>query len=83
MLRLLETERPDLILLDVMMPDGDGRDAAKAMRGRPELRDIPVVMMSAGVSLQQLSVPTAGVLRKPFDLYELLDLVSNAIGPAT
>ncbi len=81
-LQLLETERPNLVVLDVMMPDGDGRDVAKVVHAHPELRHIPVVIMSAGVSFQHLHVPTAGFLRKPFDLGELLALVRNTIGPA-
>ena len=48
-LELLETERPDMMFLDVMMPDGDGRDIVKEMQSHPELQDIPVVMMT-GVS---------------------------------
>lgn len=82
MLTLLELQQPDLILLDVMMPDGDGRDALEAMQSRPQLRDIPVVIVSTGIAhrwLAGLGVPT---LTKPFDLDHLLRLVSDTIGPA-
>jgi CheY-like chemotaxis protein len=81
-LQLLERERPDLVFLDVMMPDGDGRDIVKEMQSRPDLKDLPVVMMSAGVSLQKLNVGVRGFLRKPFDIVELLALVNDVIGPA-
>jgi DNA-binding response OmpR family regulator len=81
-LQLLERERPDLVFLDVMMPDGDGRDIVKEMQSRPDLKDLPVVMMSAGVSLSMLNVRVRGFLRKPFDIVELLDLVNEVIGPA-
>ena len=80
-LELLETERPDMMFLDVMMPDGDGRDIVKEMQSHPELQDIPVVMMSAGVPLQRLNVQVRGFLRKPFDIVELLSLVNDVIGP--
>jgi CheY-like chemotaxis protein len=81
-LQLLERERPDLMFLDVMMPDGDGRDIVREMQFHPEFQHIPVVMMSAGVSLQDLNVRVRGFLRKPFDIIELLTLVNDVIGPA-
>ena len=83
MLELLESERPALILLDVMMPDGDGRDAFRAMQSRPDLRAIPVVMMSAAVVAQGLSRSIAGYLAKPFDLDHLLEIVNRLIGSAS
>lgn len=82
MLKVLETERPDLILLDVMMPDGDGREALKAMQSEARLRDIPVVIVSTGVAHQRIKEFTVSFLAKPFDLEQLLDIVTNAIGPA-
>jgi DNA-binding response OmpR family regulator len=82
-LQFLESERPDLVFLDIMMPDGDGRDIARAIQEDPNLRDIPVIMMSAGVSFQHLQGLIAGFLRKPFDLGELLALVHDTIGPAS
>ena len=82
MLKLLETEQPDLVLLDLMMPDGDGREALRAMQAQPHLRSIPVVIVSVGMGLHLpdgLSVP---FLTKPFDLEHLLGAVTHAIGPA-
>ena len=81
MLTVLETERPDLILLDVMMPDGDGREALHLMQAQPQLRDIPVVMMSAGVDRQQVRELATTFLAKPFDLEDLLRTVVDTIGP--
>jgi CheY-like chemotaxis protein len=82
MLDLLKTERPDLVLLDVMMPDGDGREALRAMRSQPRLRDIPVVIVSTGVT-RPLLEGVVPVLEKPFDLERLLRLVRDIIGPAS
>jgi putative two-component system response regulator len=42
-----EPPRPDLILLDVMMPDMDGYDVLKQLRANPALRDVPVIFLSA------------------------------------
>lgn len=81
MLELLETNRPSLIILDVMMPDVDGLDALRAMRERPGLQDIPVVMMSAALGSGDLGEEIAGFLPKPFDLEQLLEVVVDLVGP--
>lgn len=83
MLRLLESERPDLVLLDVMMPDGDGNEAFESMQAKADLRDIPVVVVSTGVGRQRLGDHSVPFLIKPIDLDHLLQVISDAIGPGT
>ena len=83
MLEVLETDIPNLILLDVMMPDGNGQDALDIMQAHPQLRHIPVVMMSAGFSQQEMRTQSAAFLGKPFELEHLLQLIATTIGPAT
>jgi CheY-like chemotaxis protein len=82
MLELLARERADMVLLDVMMPGGDGRPAYRELRDRADLPDVPVVMMSAAVRPDGLDPSIAAFLRKPFDLDHLLALVANLIGPS-
>ena len=82
MLELLARERADLVLLDVMMPGGDGRAAYRELRDRADLPDVPVVMMSAAVRSDGLDPSIAAFLRKPFDLDRLLTLVASIIGPS-
>jgi DNA-binding response OmpR family regulator len=82
MLALLAEEPPDLVLLDVMMPGGDGRDASRELRTRADLPDVPVVMMSAAARPDGLDPSIAAFLRKPFDLEHLLALVATIIGPS-
>ena len=82
MLELLKHEIPHLILLDVMMPDGNGREALQLMQAQPQLRDIPVVMMSAGLSQREVKTESVAFLGKPFELEHLLQLVEDTIGPA-
>lgn len=64
-------ERPDLILLDVMMPGMDGLSALAELRGDPVLSAIPVVFMTAKVQRAEieryLALGAAGVIQKPFD----------------
>jgi CheY-like chemotaxis protein len=82
MLELLAEEQADLVLLDVMMPCGDGRKAYRELRARADLPDVPVVMMSAAVRPDGLDPSIAAFLRKPFDLDHLLALVAQLIGPS-
>jgi DNA-binding response OmpR family regulator len=79
-LAAIRAERPDLVLLDVMMPGGDGREAYRELRARADLPDVPVVMMSAAVRPDGLDPSIAAFLRKPFDLDHLLALVAGLIG---
>jgi CheY-like chemotaxis protein len=83
MFQVLETQLPDLILLDIMMPDGDGVEVMKAMRSRPELRDIPVVVVSTGIAHQRLKDIEVPILTKPVDLDQLLRIVKETVGPAS
>lgn len=63
--------KPDLILLDVMMPDMDGIETLKKMKKDPDLKTIPVIFISAKVQKQEvmnyLKLGAIGVITKPFD----------------
>jgi CheY-like chemotaxis protein len=80
--RLAET-RPDLVLLDFMMPRMDGPAVAKAMRANRAHREIPIVMMSAvgEAAVRERFSGYAAFLRKPFRVRTVLDLVTRLIGP--
>ena len=71
----LETLRPNLVLLDVLMPGMDGPNTLAAMRARPTLRQIPVVFMTARVHSGEieklLALGAKGVIAKPFDPMKL------------
>jgi CheY-like chemotaxis protein len=82
-LTLLATELPDLVLLDVMMPDGDGHAVLEAMQSQQDLNAIPVIIVSTGITRPRLNAGIVGFLDKPFDLRRLLDAVTGAIGPAS
>lgn len=81
-LDLLVRDTPDLVVMDVMMPGMNGREAYLAMRSRPDLPAVPVILMSAAVSMETLDPSIAGFLPKPFDLDDLVLLVERLIGPA-
>ncbi len=63
--------RPDLILLDVMMPDMDGITALGELRANPETRLIPVVFMTARTQHHEIArykeLGSIGVITKPFE----------------
>jgi len=80
MLEIMEREHPDLVLMDVMMPGVDGREAYRQLRSHPKHRDIPVVMMSAAVEAHRLDPSIAGFMAKPFDLTQLVEMVARLIG---
>ena len=74
-LAMLDHMRPDVIVLDVMMPIMSGDEVLRTLKADPAYRDIPVVMMSAA---GRESVPDdlrdviVGFLQKPFTYDELL-----------
>jgi two-component system, OmpR family, response regulator len=69
--------KPDLILLDVMMPGMDGPETLLALRKLPELTSTPVVFMTAKVQPKEvqgyLELGALGVIAKPFDPMTLAD----------
>ncbi|MDQ3677932.1 MAG: response regulator [Actinomycetota bacterium] len=73
-------ERPDAILLDVMMPGIDGPTTFELLRDDPKTRDIPVILLTAKAqtgdrqSFEMLGV--TGMLTKPFDPMALSDQVA-------
>ncbi len=82
-LEILDRERPDLVLMDVMMPGIDGREVYRVLRSREDLPDVPVVMMSAAARADRLDPSIAGFLPKPFDLDRLMETVVQLIGSPT
>lgn len=78
-LRLARADSPQLILLDVMMPDMDGPQTLAAIQADPELKAIPVVFMTAKVQKHEVaeleSLGVLGVIPKPFDPMALTEQV--------
>ena len=75
-LEALRKERPDLILLDVMLPDIDGVELLQRLKRQPETRAIPVVMATAKGAeydkIQSLDLGADDYLVKPFGMMEMI-----------
>ncbi len=78
-LMLARDWRPDLILMDIMLPAVDGTTAIRRLKSDPETADVPIVAMSAGRTLRNQSEELAdadAALAKPFDIDALLAQVA-------
>ncbi len=75
----LETARPDLILLDVMMPGMTGFEVCRKVRENPELREIPIIFLSAATDknfvVEALESGAVDYVTKPFHGAELISRV--------
>jgi len=75
----LATERYDLVISNVMMPDMTGNELAHAIHADPTLARIPLIMMSAAGARYVPPGPHAAYLPKPFDLDALLATVARVL----
>ena len=75
---------PDLVLLDVMMPEMDGPQVLAALREMPETRDTPIIFLTAKVQPQEVQrfrdLGARGVIAKPFDPMSLAEEVERVWG---
>lgn len=75
----LEKMIPDLVLLDVMLPDQNGNDIIKKLRSMPETKKIPVIMVTAKTSemdlVRGIENGADDYLKKPFSVMELISRV--------
>lgn len=80
-LECLAIERPDVVLVDLLMPGIDGLEFCRRVRDRPGLADLPLVlftaMASAEVRRQARNAGANSIMMKPFDRTELLDCLAR------
>lgn len=80
-LQSIKQQAPDLALIDVMMPVMNGLELLSAIQSDPQLKKIPVVMMSAvHPRWPQAEYGWKAFLHKPFDLDVLFDTIRSHIG---
>ncbi len=86
LLEMIEEVRPDLILLDVMMPEMDGPSAFQKVREIEQFKNTPIIFVTAKVQKQELdryfALGATGCISKPFDPMtlpaEIVEIVADA-----
>ncbi|MGC9334290.1 MAG: response regulator, partial [Anaerolineae bacterium] len=75
-LHILRRERPDLVLLDLMLPDRDGWEVTRIIRADPSLRSMPIIMLTARVGdydrILGLELGADDYVTKPYNPREVL-----------
>jgi CheY-like chemotaxis protein len=77
--------QPDLVLLDVMMPDMDGGDVAAALRAEPKLKSTKIVFLTAAVKKEELDAHGCVIggypyIAKPLDAKGVTDMLEQHLG---
>jgi len=83
-LEQVKNQKPDLILLDVMMPEMDGLEACKRLKKDPATNSIPIIMLTAkGRKEDVVEAIAAGAdsyVVKPFNLTDLVERIEGILG---
>lgn len=78
-----QNEQPDVILLDVMMPDMDGIATFKALQSHPETEHIPVIFLTAKAQTSEKrqfhDLGVSGVITKPFNSLDLPEQIAKIL----
>ena len=79
-----ETQRPDLILMDIQLPGIDGYETTRRIKANPALRHIPVIAVTSyalsGDDVKALEAGCDAYVTKPFDPAELLERIRGYLG---
>jgi len=83
-LPILQDKSMKLLLLDLNLPDMDGKEVVRLVRNDPACKDIPIYIFSASISISQAArdLPVNGFISKPFELDELERVINNNLGKA-
>jgi CheY-like chemotaxis protein len=80
---LREDARPDLLLLDVMLPDGNGFDILAQLRARPDFATLPVVLLTVKAELgdirKGLALGADGYITKPYSKNQLAEVIGRVL----
>ena len=82
-LDMLQDARPDLMILDVMMPRKNGFEVCEAVRGHPQFGSLPILMLTAkgreAEMKKGLSLGADAYVTKPFSTHDLIDRVDELL----
>lgn len=78
---LAKTYKPNLILMDIWIPDIGGEEATKRLKSDSKTKDIPVVMFSANQEIQDIAdrAGADGFIKKPFNLKALKEYIDTML----
>jgi two-component system cell cycle response regulator DivK len=86
-LTAVETQRPDLILMDIQLPVMDGYEATRRIRSKPELKSVPIIAVTsyalAGDEAKALAAGCSAHVSKPFSPRALLAKVQEQLALVT
>jgi CheY-like chemotaxis protein len=86
-LNILRKTQPDVILMDVMMPEMDGIETTRRLKAMPQFAKIPVIMVTGNsegnVVVDSLKAGASNFVVKPFNSATLIDKINHALGIAT
>jgi putative two-component system response regulator len=84
MFELLNNVMPDLILLDILMPEMNGFEAIRLLKGNEQYADIPVIFLSGQndvvTKARGFEMGAVDFIEKPFSEYDLLDRIKAHLG---
>ncbi|PST81557.1 response regulator [Pedobacter yulinensis] len=77
----LRAAPPDLILLDIKLPDGNGVDICREIKSLPAFRSVPVLLMSANMHYENITTDSGAeeFISKPFDIMALREKIEARI----
>ena len=81
---LAKSKHPDLIILDVLMPDMDGGEVTRILKNMPETKDIPVIFLTGMFPVRKKSEDFRIVadhvwFDKPYDMLKLINVIENVM----
>lgn len=85
-LSIAEAQKPDVILLDIMMPELDGFQCCQALKSNAITKNIPVIFLTARAQSQEIQkgigLGALGCIVKPFDPMKLSNQIAQLVGDA-
>ncbi len=75
----LQDNQPAVIVLDIMLPDGNGLEECRTLKGHRSTKNIPVVLMSANTIRNTIEAGAATFISKPFDITDFKQKVEQYV----
>lgn len=75
----LESSQPDLVLMDLWIPEIGGDNAVLKLRANKDYKKLPVIVFSANPDIEEVTqrINANGYLKKPFDIHELVSVIEK------